>query len=152
MNCIDLQMIDRSVSSLWWKTVVEHFIKPGDDLEIRCWKEESVEIQRASLYGTPSDAGSEVSVRGVVTAEFLAELLSEDPADKSIYNKMTKYFTINVESDKCHFCSAHYGTEMYLDGVSDADSLFFENVIKQYDDCFSVYIQTSNAEITKYII
>ena len=83
---------------------------------------------------------NEVSVKGVVTAELLAELLSEEPSDKSIYNKMTKYFTINVENDKCFFCSAHYGTEMYLEKVSDADISFFESVVKQYDDFFSVSV------------
>ena len=83
---------------------------------------------------------NEVSVKGVVSAKLLAELLSDEPSDKSIYNKMTKYFTINVENERCFFCSAHYGTEMYLERVSDEDILFFESVVNQYDDCFSVSI------------
>ena len=33
-------------------------------------------------------------------------------AFKAIYNKMTKYFTINVKSEQHKFCSAHYGTEI----------------------------------------
>ena len=51
MNTISLQMIDYSVSSLWWKSLVQHFVQIGDIFEIRCWKEETVEIQQASMYG-----------------------------------------------------------------------------------------------------
>ena len=140
MGVISLQMIDNRISSDWWKKLVEHFIKVGEAFEIRCWKEETDEIKQASLYGNPTEDNYEVSVKGVVTAELLAELLSEEPSDKSIYNKMTKYFTINVENDKCFFCSAHYGTEMYLEKVSNADISFFESVVNQYDDCFSVSV------------
>lgn len=92
------------------------------------------------MYGNPTEDYNEISIKGVVTAELLAELLSDEPKDKSIYNKMTKYFTINVENEKCFLCSAHYGTEMYLERVSDADISFFESVVKQYDDCFSVSV------------
>ena len=140
MGVISLQMIDKKTSSDWWRKIVEHFVNVGDAFEIRCWKEEVDEIRQTSLYGNSTEDKNEVSIKGVVTAELLAELLSEEPSDKSIYNKMTKYFTINVENDKCFFCSAHYGTEMYLEKVSDADISFFESVINQYDDCFSVRI------------
>ncbi len=140
MGSISLQMIDNRISSHWWKKLIEHFIKVGDAFEIRCWKEELDEIRQASLFGKPMEDYNEISIKGVVSAELLTELLSDEPSDKSIYNKMTKYFTINVENDKCFFCSAHYGTEMYLERVSNADILFFENVVKQYDDCFSVSI------------
>ena len=140
MGAISLQMIDKKTSSDWWRKVVKHFVNVGDAFEIRCWKEETDEIKQASLYGNPTEDKNEVSIKGVVTAELLTELLSDEPSDKSIYNKMTKYFTINVENDKCFLCSAHYGTEMYLERVSDDDILFFESVVNQYDDCFSVGI------------
>lgn len=140
MGVISLQMIDKKTSSDWWRKIVEHFVNVGDAFEIRCWKEEVDEIRQASLYGNPTEDKNEVSIKGVVTAELLTEFLSDNPSDKSIYNKMTKYFTINVENDKYFFCSAHYGTEIYLEKVSDTDISFFESVVKQYDDCFSVGI------------
>lgn len=140
MGVISLQMIEKKTSSDWWRELVEHFVNVGDTFEIRCWKEELDEIRQASLYGNPTEDYNEISIKGVVTAELLAELLSDEPKDKSIYNKMTKYFTINVENEKCFLCSAHYGTEMYLERVSDADISFFESVVKQYDDCFSVSV------------
>ncbi len=140
MGVIGLQMIDNRISSDWWRKVVEHFVNVGDAFEIRCWKEEVDEIRQASLYGNPTEDRNEVSVKGLVSGELLAELLLDEPSDKSIYNKMTKYFTINIKNKKCFLCSAHYGTEMYLERVSDDDILFFESVINQYDDCFSVSI------------
>lgn len=99
MKKIWVQMIDNSISSDWWKQIISHFIKENDDFEIRCWREERAEIAQASLYGAATDDGYEVSVKGVVTKRLLDELLTEEPTDKSIYNKMTKYFSINVKND-----------------------------------------------------
>ena len=134
MREISLQMINRRVSSDWWKKLVKYFVQVGDSLEIRCWKEEATEIQKASIYGNPINDNYEVSIKGVVSKQFILELLSEDPTDKSIYNKMTKYFTINAEHEGCKFCSAHYGTEMYLIGVSDDDIAFFKDVMKEFTE------------------
>ena len=105
---------------------MEHFVKAGDTFEIRCWREEAAEIGEASLYGTAVADRYEVSVKGSVTEELLGKLLTEAPADKSIYNKMTKYFTIHVRNDLCDIWSEHYGTEMVRDIISDADTAFFE--------------------------
>ena len=141
MGAISLDMINNRISSFWWKELVKHFVQVGDALEIRCWKEEMDEIQQASIYGNPMEDHYEISVKGIVSKELLTELLSENPADKSIYNKMTKYFTINVEHEQRKFCSAHYGTEMYLIGVSDDDIAFFQDIMKEFtEEDFSVHI------------
>lgn len=137
-----MQMIDHSISSFWWKELVKHFVAVGDTLEIRCWKEEIHEIQQASKYGRPMEDHYEISLNGVVSEELIAELLSENPPDKSIYNKMTKYFTINVEHGQRKFCSAHYGTEMYLMGLTDLDIAFFKNTMSVYsEEEFSIHIE-----------
>lgn len=141
MSKIQVQMIDCSVSSNWWKKLIKHFIRIGDELEIRCWKEETVEIQWASLYGKLVEDVYEVSIRGTVTPELLAELLTEEPIDKNIYNKMTKYFTINTKNELCNFSSFHYGTEIYINGVSSDDITFFSKMIDPYNDRFSIYIE-----------
>ncbi|MBO7196388.1 MAG: hypothetical protein J6V80_03545 [Clostridia bacterium] len=142
MSIISLQMIDHHISSFWWKELVKHFVHVGDSLEIRCWREEAAEIRQASLYGTPTEDNYEVSIKGAVSEELISELLLENPTDKSIYNKMTKYFTINVEREQRKFCSAHYGTEMYLMGVSDDDIAFFQNVMNKYtEEDFSIHIE-----------
>ena len=55
MGHIQIQMIDNSVSSDWWRKLVQHYVKIGDELEIRCWQEETAEIQQASWYGKSED-------------------------------------------------------------------------------------------------
>lgn len=141
MREISVQMIDRHLASDWWKKLIKNYIKVDDIMEIRCWKEELAEIQQASVYGNPIDDNYEVSIKGIVSEQFISELMSENPTDKSIYNKMTKYFTINVEREQFKFCSAHYGTEMYLIGVSDEDIAFFQNVMDKFsEEDFSIHI------------
>ncbi len=141
MREVSLQMIDRNISSVWWKKLVRHFVRVGDSFEIRCWKEEAAEIQQASVYGELTEDDYEASVKGIITEALLMELLSEAPTDKNIYNKMTKYFTINAEHGQFKFCSAHYGTEMYLIGVSDEDVAFFQDVMNEYtEEDFSIHI------------
>lgn len=117
---------------------MEHFVRVGDTFEIRCWREEVAEIEQASLYGTTIDSKYEVSIKGVMTNDLLKKLLTEEPTDKSIYNKMTKYFTLHVKNDLCDIWSEHYGTEMVIDIIADTDIEFFEEVMGQYPESFSV--------------
>lgn len=133
-----VQMIDNSVSSQWWKKTMEHFTRAGDTFEIRCWREEVAEIEQASLYGTAVYDKYEVSIKGAITDDLLKELLTEEPADKSIYNKMTKYFTIHVKNDLCDIWSEHYGTEMVISIKADTDIEFFEQIMGQYPESFSI--------------
>lgn len=141
MKEISLQMIDKNVSSDWWKKLIMHFIHVGDKLEIRCWKEEQSEIHQASMYGDLMEEYNEISIKGIVSKDFISELLKENPKDKHIYNKMTKYFTINIEHEHYRFCSAHYGTEIYLIGASDEDVTFFQDAIQNYtEEDFVIHI------------
>ena len=64
MKQFGVQMIDYSISSQWWRTIIKPFIKEGDAFEIRSWKEEADEIMEASLYGTAIEDGYEVSIKG----------------------------------------------------------------------------------------
>lgn len=138
MKQFGVQMIDYSISSQWWSTIIRHFIKEGDAFEIRCWKEEADEIMEASLYGTAIEDGYEVSIKGRVTKTLLEKLLTDEPSDKNIYNKMTKYFTIHIKNDLCDIWSEHYGTEMVIDIVNDSDIIFFKQVMEQYPESFSI--------------
>ena len=140
MKQFGVQMIDPSISSQWWKEIVEHFVSVGDRFEIRCWKEEAAEIEQASMYGTAVDDQYEVSIKGTVTKDLLEKLLTEEPTDKSIYNKMTNYFTIHVKNDLCDFWSEHYGTEVVIAIVLDTDIEFFDQVMRQYPESFTIGI------------
>ena len=138
MKRFSVQMIDLSVSSQWWKELMQHFVRAGDAFEIRCWREEIAEIEEASLYGTAVEDKCEVSVKGAVTKDLLKKLLTEEPTDKSTYNKMTKYFTIHIKNDLCDIWSEHYGTEMTIEIAADTDINFFEQTIGRYPESFSV--------------
>lgn len=83
----NIQMVDNTVSSEWWKTIIHHFIKVGDNFEIRCWKEETEEILQVKRYGKAIADGNEISIKGAFVDELLLELMEENPADKEIYNK-----------------------------------------------------------------
>ena len=107
MGTIRLQVIDDSISSDWWNKLVGRFVWIGDELEIRCWKEEILEIQQASRYGPPSEDGLEVSVKGTATDALLTELLTESPADNGEFCKMTKYFSIFIKGKNMNFYSEH---------------------------------------------
>ena len=143
MKQIQMQMTDYSVSSEWWKKLITHFIQTNDEIEIRCWKEEISEIAQASLYGTPVSDGWEVSIRTIVTRNLLQELQTENPTDKSIYNKMTKYCTLRVKNLSYSFVSEHYVTEIYISVHSDYAVDCFTELIQPYADCFSINITSS---------
>ena len=137
----NIQMVDNTVSSEWWKTIIHHFIKVGDNFEIRCWKEETEEILQVKRYGKAIADGNEISIKGAFVDELLLELMEENPADKEIYNKMTKYFTINVKNELCYIWICHYGTGMYFEIYSDKDILFFDQTMRQYPDTsFSIAV------------
>lgn len=119
---------------------MRHFARAGDPFEIRCWREEISEIENASWYGVSAADSYEVSIKGVVTDGLLKEWLTEEPADKTIYNKMTKCFTIHVENDLCNLWSEHYGTEMAIVVTAEKERVFLEQVMGQYPEAFSVGI------------
>ena len=119
---------------------MRHFARAGDSFEIRCWREGISEIENASWYGVSAADSYEVSIKGVVTDGLLKEWLTEEPTDKTIYNKMTKYFTIHVENDLCNLWSEHYGTEMAIAVTAEKERGFLEQVMGQYPEAFSVGI------------
>ena len=138
MKQFHVQMLDHAVSSQWWRRLIAHFVRAGDPFEIRCWREEAAAIEKASLYGTAVEDHYEVSVKGAVTRELLEAWLTEEPADRSTYHKMTNFFTIHVENELCSIWSEHYGTEMAIVIRLDADVAFFEAVMRQYAEHFSI--------------
>lgn len=40
MGWIQIQMVD-GVSNQWWKDLIGHFVRVGDQVELRCWWEET---------------------------------------------------------------------------------------------------------------
>jgi len=101
MKTIQVQILDHNVNSDWWKKIIQYFVKPGDEIEIRCWNEEKEEIKKAMSYGRPIQIESnfQTAIKGIVTEQMIKEFLTlPEPVDKVVYNKMTEFFTILVEN------------------------------------------------------
>ena len=110
-----IQLISRIDNNKWWKNLFIHYASKGETFEIRCWDEEIDTINLIKKFGTveKSKTTKEIIITGYITNEFIDLIVKEDmPKDQSIYNKMTQFFTINI--DKA-FSSCHYGTEIYID-------------------------------------
>lgn len=141
MKTIQVQMLDRNVGSDWWKKIIQHFVKQGDEFEVRCWNEEHEEIKKALSYGCifQSESDFETSIKGIVSEQMIKEFLAmPEPMDKAIYNKMTVFFTFYIENK---ICSAHYGTEIYLDNVSADDIEVFREIMTPCWESFSILIE-----------
>ncbi len=141
MKMIAVQMVDDTVPDEWWKALLRHFLREGDELEIRCWKEEMEAVKAASKYGKPAAEKKEVSVRGEATGAFLRELMGEEPAERSGCHAMTRYFTINVRNERALFSAQHYGTELYMELSREEDAAFVEGVFRPWGEAFSVWIK-----------
>ncbi len=145
MKTIQVQMLDHNVSSDWWKEIIQHFVKQGDEFEIRCWNEEHDEIKKALTYGSLFQDGSnyETSIKGIVTEQMIKELfIMPEPTDKTIYNKMTDFFTLFVKNK---IFSEHYGTELYLFNVSTDDVKVFREIMSLYWESFSISIEEQSS-------
>ena len=110
-----IQLISRIDNNKWWKDLFSHYASKGESFEIRCWDEEIESINLIKRFGTveKSQTTKEIIITGYIINEFIDLIVKEEmPKDQSIYNKMTQFFTINI--DKA-FSSCHYGTEIYID-------------------------------------
>jgi len=139
-------MLDRHAGADWWKKIIQHFVKQGDEFEIRCWNEEHEAIKKALSYGRLSQDEShfEKSIKGVVSEQMLKELLAApERTGQTIEHKMTEYFTIMIK-DK--ISSEHDGTELYLFNLSDHDVEIFNEIMAPYRKSFSMSIEEQSRE------
>lgn len=113
MNSIYLDRTERD--NIKWLEVITPRVKTAKHFEIHCWNEETEWIEVALQYGTLKDSTWKQGkvITGDVTAEFVNMLLGMiKPEDTEIYNKMTPFFNVFLDSD---FQSCHYGTEIYIE-------------------------------------
>ena len=126
-----IQLISRLDNNIWWKELFKHYANKGKSFEIRCWDEETESINLMSKFGTveKSKTTKEIIITGDITNEFIDLIVKEEmPSDQNIYNKMTQFFTLNI--DKA-FSSCHYGTEIYIDEDEDFTKEILDKV-KEY--------------------
>ena len=126
-----IQLISRIDNNRWWKDLFIHYASMGETFEIRCWNEEIESINLISKFGTveKSKTTKEIIITGYITNEFIDLIVKEEmPKDQNIYNKMTQFFTINIDKS---FSSAHYGTEIYIDEDEEFAKTILDKV-KEY--------------------
>lgn len=126
-----IQLISRIDNNKWWKELFKHYVQNGKKFEIRCWDEETESIDLISKFGTveKSKTTKEIIISGEITNDFIELILNEEmPEDQNIYNKMTQFFTINIDKS---YTSAHYGTEIYIDEDEEFAKKILDEV-KQY--------------------
>lgn len=127
-----IQLISRIDNNKWWKNLFIHYASKGESFEIRCWNEETESIDLIKKYGTvqKSQTTKEIIITGYITNEFIDLIVKEEmPMDQNIYNKMTQFFTINI--DKA-FSSCHYGTEIYIDEDEEFAKKILDEVKEYY--------------------
>lgn len=97
-----------------WLALLREHLPAAKTFEIHCWSEEPEWIELALRYGTKKDTGWQYGtvIEGPVTEAFSKMLLElPKPADIEIYNKMTPFFNVFLDSG---FSSSHYGTEVFV--------------------------------------
>lgn len=105
---------DTQSTNAAWKGILEPQLRRAASFEIHCWAEETEEIAAALHFGQrkETDWPWGTVIAGAVTPAFIDFLLSlPKPADTEIYNKMTPFFSLFLDTG---FSSEHYGTELYL--------------------------------------
>lgn len=127
-----IQLISRIDNNKWWKNLFIHYASKGETFEIRCWDEEIDTINLIKKFGTveKSKTTKEIIITGYITNKFIDFIVKEEmPKEQNIYNKMTQFFTINI--DKA-FSSCHYGTEIYI----DEDEEFAKKILDEVKEYF----------------
>lgn len=122
----DIQLINRLDNNKWWKDLFIHYASKGELFEIRCWNEEVDSINLIKRFGTveKSQTTKETIITGYITNQFIDFIVKEEmPKDQEIYNKMTQFFTINIDKS---FSSCHYGTEIYY---IDEDEEYMKKIL-----------------------
>ena len=126
-----IQLISRIDNNKWWKNLFIHYASKGENFEIRCWDEEidTINLIRKFCAVEKSKTTKEIVITGDITNEFIDLVKEKMPMDQNIYNKMTQFFTINI--DKA-FSSCHYGTEIYI----DEDEEFAKKILDEVKEYF----------------
>lgn len=119
---ITIQITEKGHERKWWKELFSLYLKEGETFEIHCWKNEKDEIASARKYGSLEETNWEYGevIKGILTAEFIQELLEWKCTEDDIYEKLTPYFTLQVTGAY----SEHYGTEIYIEKKPENREMF----------------------------
>ncbi len=119
-------------SYTYWTTLMEHYLKQADTVEIHCWNEETevIEETRSQFRDSfiISREGGLTRFEGSVTAEV---------ADHLLHNHLhkggrLKWFTIFLsKAGEAIFHSEHWGTEFFTPHVTQQEIEFIKSVMPE---------------------
>ena len=138
MKTISLELIDYNIQKInenWWNQIMSLFLNPGQEFEIRHWKEDKETVNKASAYGMISEIDCtdfEVSVKGVLTTSTIDVILNSSPLNKD--NLPTEFFTINVSNA---ISSSHYGKEVYIFNPTELKQKQLQKIIEPIEKYFT---------------
>ena len=131
MGEIRLQMIDSHISSHWWQELVKYFVNVGNSLEIRCWKEESEEIQQALQYGNLTEANYEVSITDI---EPLLMAVYELLQESGIFVFATQHPCFVTLTEK--YMTPHSYYDIAIEGQPEEQIYYHRSIQDIFNLCF----------------
>jgi hypothetical protein len=130
---------DSVCDNQWWKRLFELYAKPGLYFEIHCWADEADALLSAARYGDVACFGMPdiKIVHGILNERLIRSFLREaKPSDRSCYNRMVLYFTVQIGSS---FSSEKYGTEILLNTDHIVQKNMIEDVIRHRAEHIRLY-------------
>ncbi|AND41455.1 hypothetical protein [Cytobacillus oceanisediminis] len=111
----------------YWVPIINHYLEKTNMVEVHCWNDETDTIEE--IKSLPNFYGcKEVNLtilQGYVTS-LLTDYLTNEIVD---IDGRFKWFTINLYNDKSSvFHSGHWGTEFFIQKVSEKDDEFIRRV------------------------
>lgn len=139
MANLDIFLIDYEVvkvNSNWWLEIIEIFLKPGLKFKASFEKDHTRILENLSTYGSDLNISIEkylTKVEGIINREmirnFKASYKVKNSDDIDYYSP---FISFEIGDN---YCSAHYGREVYLTGLSEVklgDVLKVLNPLREY--------------------
>lgn len=141
MHTFDLFLIDYGINLVaphWWKDIASIFLIPGRKFILSCWEDEKALIDHALTYGNLMEKSPEVwtvEIEGRVTSALREEILqNQSIPSEDHYDHNCIYHGLRIEDA---FCSAHYGTEIYLTDLDEETFLKVKAILSPIREYFT---------------
>lgn len=142
MKNYHLQLLERPNRAHFWQELIERFTHEGEEFELRLWEDERDCLNPLLPYlaSIPNTETTETVYRGVLTATTKALLFAAEVGDADGFVKLTPFFTLIFFSEAVVLSSEHYGTELILQNLNDAQDAALWQLLEPISDCFSILV------------
>lgn len=123
MTNLDIFLIDYEVVKVnpnWWLEIIEIFLKPGLKFKASFEKEQNNILELLTAYGNDlkiSDEKNPIRVEGITNKEMIRDFKASYKVKNS--DDIDYYSPFISFENGDNYCSAHYGREVYLTGLSE---------------------------------